>query len=36
VAELLKEEWCEKFIAWKIWDNLKNMLEEYGIEYEEK
>ena len=36
VAELLKEEWCEKFIAWKIWGNLKNMLEEYGIEYEEK
>ena len=36
VAELLKEEWCELFIAWKIWGNLKNMLEEYGIEYEEK
>ena len=35
VAELLKEEWVNKFIAWKIWDNLKAKLEEYGIEYEE-
>ena len=36
VAELLKKEWCDKFIAWKIWGNLKEKLEEYGINYEEK
>ncbi len=34
VADLLKEEWCEKFIAKKIWDNMKNKLDEYGIVYE--
>ncbi len=36
VAELLKNEWCELFIAWKIWGNLQNKLEEYWIKYEEK
>jgi predicted Fe-Mo cluster-binding NifX family protein len=36
VAELLKEEWCDKFIAWKIGWNLKEKLEEYNISYEEK
>ena len=36
VAELLKEESCEKFIAWKIWGNLKEKLNEYNISYEEK
>lgn len=36
VAELLKEEWANKFIAWKIGDNLRSKLEEYWIEYEEK
>lgn len=36
VAELLKDNWCEKFIAWKIWENLKWKLEEYNISYEEK
>ena len=36
VAELLKKEWCNKFIAWKIGGNLKGKLEEYMIEYEEK
>jgi predicted Fe-Mo cluster-binding NifX family protein len=35
-AELLKNEWCELFIAWKIWWNLQNKLEEYWIKYEEK
>jgi len=35
VADLLKKEWCEKFIAWKIWENLKNKLNEYWIKYEE-
>lgn len=34
VAELLKDEWCEKFIAWKLWENLKNKLEEYNIYWE--
>ena len=36
VAELLKEEWCNKFIAWEIWGNLENKLKEYNIEYEKK
>jgi len=36
VAELLKEKWCNKFIAGKIWNNLKNMLQQYNIEFEEK
>lgn len=36
VAELLKDEWCESFLAWKIWWNLKWKLEEYGIDSEER
>jgi len=36
VAELLKDEWCELFIAWKIGENMKGQLEKYGIKYEEK
>ncbi len=36
VAELLKDEWCELFIAWKIGGNLKDKLEEYEIKFEEK
>jgi len=36
VAELLKDEWCEKFIAKKIWWNLKDKLVEYSIDFEEK
>ena len=35
VADLLKKEWCKKFIAWKIWWNLKDKLDEYWIKYEE-
>lgn len=34
VADLLKDESCEKFIAKKIGDNMKNKLDEYGILYE--
>jgi len=36
VAELLKNEKCEKFIAWNVWGNLKNKLDEYWIVFEEK
>ncbi len=36
VADLLKKEWCNKFIAWKIWGNLQDKLDEYWIKYEEK
>jgi len=36
VAELLNDEWCNLFIAWKIWWNLQNKLEEYSIKIEEK
>jgi hypothetical protein len=36
VAELLKKEWCELFIAWKIGWNLKSKLDEYSMKYEEK
>jgi len=36
VSELLKDEWCELFVAWKIGENMKGQLEEYGIKYEEK
>jgi len=36
VAELLKDEWCELFLAWKIWDNMKGQLEEYNIKYKEE
>lgn len=35
VAELLKEKNCGKFLAWKIWGNLRMKLEEYSIDYEE-
>jgi len=34
VAELLKNEWCEKFIAKKLWDNMKSSLDDYSIIYE--
>lgn len=34
VADLLYNEWCEKFIAKKIGENLKNKLDEYNIIYE--
>lgn len=34
VADLLKNEWCEKIIVKKIWDNMKLKLEENGIIYE--
>jgi predicted Fe-Mo cluster-binding NifX family protein len=33
VAELLKNEWCELFIAWKIWENMESKLNEYNIKY---
>jgi len=36
VAELLKEEWCDLFIAWKVGWNLEEKLDEYGIKYEIK
>jgi len=36
VAELLKNEWCNLFIAWKIGENMKNQLDEYGIKCEGK
>ena len=32
-ADLLKNEWCELFIAKKIWDNMKNRLGELWINY---
>ena len=35
VAKLLKDEGCNLFIAWKIWENLKEMLNTYWIKYEE-
>jgi predicted Fe-Mo cluster-binding NifX family protein len=31
VADLLKNEACEKFIAKKVGDSMKNKLDEYGI-----
>ncbi|HKL43864.1 MAG TPA: NifB/NifX family molybdenum-iron cluster-binding protein [Candidatus Absconditabacterales bacterium] len=34
VADLLKNEGCEKFLAKKIGDNMKAKLEENGIIYE--
>ncbi|MFK7780449.1 MAG: NifB/NifX family molybdenum-iron cluster-binding protein [Candidatus Gracilibacteria bacterium] len=36
VAELLKDEGCEKFIAGKIGGNMKGQLDEFKITYEEK
>jgi predicted Fe-Mo cluster-binding NifX family protein len=36
VAELLKDKWCDLFIAGKIWDNLEKKLKEYNINYEIK
>ena len=33
VADLLKAEWCELFIAKKLWDNMKQKLEELEISY---
>lgn len=33
-ADLLKNEGCEKFLARKIGDNMKNKLEENNIVYE--
>ena len=34
VAELLRDKWCELFIAWKIWGNLEQKLNEYNIKNE--
>lgn len=36
VAELLKNEWCELFIAGKIGGNLEEKLNEYKIKFEVK
>ncbi len=33
VVDLLKSEWCELFIAKKIWDNMKNALDNNAIAY---
>lgn len=35
VAELLKDEGCNLFIAGKLGDNLKERLESYWIDFEE-
>ena len=34
VAELLKDKWCDLFIAWKIGWNLEQKLNEYAINFE--
>lgn len=34
VADLLKDESCDKFLVKKIWGNLKTKLDEYNISYE--
>jgi predicted Fe-Mo cluster-binding NifX family protein len=34
VADLLKDELCEKFIAKKLWGNMKSALDNHGILYE--
>jgi len=34
VADLLKNEWCEKILVKKIWDNMKAKFKENGIIYE--
>jgi len=36
VAELLKDKWCELFVAGKIWWNLEIKLNEYWIKFETK
>jgi len=36
VAELLKDEWCDLFIAWKFGWNLEEKLNEYGIKFDTK
>ena len=36
VAEFLKDEWCDLFIAWKIGWNLEEKLSEYNIKFEIK
>jgi predicted Fe-Mo cluster-binding NifX family protein len=36
VAELLREEGCDLFVAWKVGWNLEEKLDEYGIKYEIK
>ncbi len=36
VAELLKQEKCDLFIAWKVGWNLEEKLDEYKIKYEIK
>lgn len=36
VAELLKKEKCDLFIAWKFGWNLEDKLNEYNINYEVK
>lgn len=34
VADLLNNEWCDKFIAKKLWDNMKSALDNHNILYE--
>lgn len=34
VADLLNNEWCNKFIAKKLGDNMKSALDNHGILYE--
>ncbi len=34
VADMLKDMWVDVFVAKKIWNNLRNMLENYGIKIE--
>lgn len=34
VADLLHDEWCKKFMAKKIGDNMKSALDNHGILYE--
>ena len=34
VADLLHNEWCEKFIAKKLGDNMKSALDNHNILYE--
>lgn len=33
VAEFLKDEWCDLFIAWKVGGNLEEKLKEYNIKF---
>lgn len=34
VAQMLKDIWADVFVAKKIWSNLKNTLDQFGIKVE--